>query len=286
MIDAPLYAQTNVRLVQEVSSAGFADADVIRVQQAYIFGRQLFSGAYRGSGKPLLAHLIGTASVLTRIGQPLDVIIAGLLHAAYALGEFGDGRTGMTDQKRTVVRVAVGDATETLIAHYTRLPWTRTSIPEMRGREHTLDAADRAALIIRLANELEDHHDGSVLFCANAEARLAQLADVKDTAIAIADALAIPELRTAMERVFTAALAERIPAAWRQCQDYTFFVAPASHRPRWIVSLRRCCDRHKTLTILARGVARPVRLARRPLESVSARLRVRRMPHALRRHHP
>ena len=42
---------------------------------------ETFPGTYRGSGKPFLAHLVGTASVLASLRARTPVVVTGLLHA-------------------------------------------------------------------------------------------------------------------------------------------------------------------------------------------------------------
>src|SRR5687767_15961282 len=101
------YAQTNLQLYTQLRRAGYTAEQLVPVRAGYDLAMQLFSASFRGSGKPLLAHLVGTASILAAIGQSRDIVLAGLLHAAYALGDFGDGRFGVSEAKRERVRKAV-----------------------------------------------------------------------------------------------------------------------------------------------------------------------------------
>src|SRR5262245_13883641 len=113
------YAQTNLQLYTQLRRAAYTDTDLGLVRAGYDLAMNLFSASFRGSGKPLLSHLVGTASILASIGRSPAVVTAGLLHAAYALGDFGDGRFGTTDAKRARVRMAVGSEVEDLVARYT-----------------------------------------------------------------------------------------------------------------------------------------------------------------------
>jgi len=79
----------------------------------------LFIGVLRSSDKTFLAHLVGTASILVDLKAPVEVVTAGLLHAAYATGEFGDGGRGITDSKRAQLERAFGQKIEEYVYGYT-----------------------------------------------------------------------------------------------------------------------------------------------------------------------
>src|SRR5919106_5061667 len=161
------YAQTNLQLYTQLRRAGYPDAQLTLVRSGYDLARRLCTASFRGSGKPLLAHLVGTASILASMRQPATVVTAGLLHAAYALGDFGDGRLGMTEPKRDRLRQTVGAEVENLVARYTAFDWNKHTIPSIRERVESLSPIERDVLVIRLANELEDHLDFGVLYCGN-----------------------------------------------------------------------------------------------------------------------
>lgn len=147
-------AQTNLQLYEQV--AAFSDADRLRVRDAYDLATELFSGRYRGNGKPFVAHLVGTASVLARHGAALEVVLAGLLHAAYQQGEFGSGRFGMTPRRRQRVRSVIGADAEALVARYTTYDWSR--VPD------NIDATDVPVVTMRIANELDECLDRGLLY--------------------------------------------------------------------------------------------------------------------------
>jgi (p)ppGpp synthase/HD superfamily hydrolase len=75
------YAQTNIQLYRQLDAEGYAAADVETVARAHEVALRLFPGIYRGSGKPFIAHLVGTASVLVSLRARNPVVITGLLHA-------------------------------------------------------------------------------------------------------------------------------------------------------------------------------------------------------------
>ena len=64
------FAQTNLQLLSQMQDAGYAAAEVDRVRAAYAAVLPLFAAHFRGSGKPFLAHLVGTASILATRSAP------------------------------------------------------------------------------------------------------------------------------------------------------------------------------------------------------------------------
>ena len=68
------YAQTNIQLYNQLAELGYTAEDVRRVHRGYGLAMQLFTGSYRGSGRPFLSHLVGTASVLASVRAPISTI--------------------------------------------------------------------------------------------------------------------------------------------------------------------------------------------------------------------
>ncbi|HCD56009.1 MAG TPA: hypothetical protein DEQ90_11340, partial [Halieaceae bacterium] len=83
------FAQTNLQLRRQLVALDYSEQDVTRVDTAYQLGVPLFSAQYRASGKPFIAHLVGTASILASHHAAVDTLIAGLLHATFMTGDFG-----------------------------------------------------------------------------------------------------------------------------------------------------------------------------------------------------
>lgn len=158
------YAQTNIQLYDQLQRGGYADADLARVRDAYGLVLRLFSGHFRPNGKAFISHLVGTASVLAAYDAAPNVVIAGLLHAAYSHGRFRDPRRGVTNAKRNRVRLVVGEAVEELIAKYAGFRWNRKKLLGLLERIESLDAAERDVILIRLANELEEHLDSGMRY--------------------------------------------------------------------------------------------------------------------------
>lgn len=160
-----LYAQTNLQLYNQVRQANYPESDFMQLAKAYELAMELFTGRYRANGKPFLAHLVGTASILVAQSAPMQVAIAGLLHAAYAQGDFGHSQFGITTAKRKYVKRFVSREVENLITQYTLLPWKATTLVDLRQRLTSLSEIENQVILMRLANELEDYLDLGMLYC-------------------------------------------------------------------------------------------------------------------------
>lgn len=232
------YAQTNIQLFNQLQLEGYSADDLSRIHAGYALATQLFSGLYRPSGKTFIAHVVGTASILAACGAPVWTVAAGLLHAAYEHGDFGDRPSGITQTRRTQVRNAVGEAAEARIARYAILHWRPHQILE---RLATLDSLDRDALFIRLANELEDHLDCGVLYCPNAESRRKRSEARSAIVVDLAAQLGYPSLATELEKVYRDTGVTEISAQLRNHGDRTraYLVLPTSYRKKFSVLLNR-----------------------------------------------
>ena len=241
------YAQTNLQLYRQMESQGYTADDLVSLRKAHDLAMRLTAAAFRGSGKPLLAHLVGTASILVSQRQPVDIVAAGLLHAAYALGDFGDGRYGITAAKRERVRRAVGERVEDLVNRYTTFDWNKRTIPMIRDRVGGLSAFEREVLVIRLANELEDHLDYGVLYCGNGEKRREYIRSPLNQSVEMARQIGLGQLAEELERAFQATLAADVPVALRTPNDYTYVQPPESLVPKAKVAARQFLDHRPRL---------------------------------------
>ena len=72
------YAQTNVQLFNQLQSEGYSARDRELVRLAYEFAMGLFTGLFLPSGKTFIDHLVGTASILTSLHVPVEVVAASV----------------------------------------------------------------------------------------------------------------------------------------------------------------------------------------------------------------
>ena len=235
--------QTNIRLYNDLLSRGYRDADMRSIRAAYDQSMWLFSSRFRASGKPFLAHAVGTAGILGLLQAPAPVLATGLLHAAYTHGDFGDGRTGLSEAKRAHVRRTVGDEVEGLVARYTALAWGESAVRALRGRVGGMSTDERAVLLVRLANELEDHLDRGITYCGDAEHRRQLIRSWLHICADLAEEMGHPELGSALTEVFRESLCVTPPPALATSQRISHTLLPASCRPRLLVRLRRVLAR-------------------------------------------
>ncbi|MCZ7527197.1 MAG: HD domain-containing protein [Acidimicrobiia bacterium] len=232
-------AQTNVQLYGQLRRAGWSEGDLIRLRGAYELATVLFSGALRPSGKTFVSHLVGTASVVASLGGRPDLVLAGLLHAAYAFGEWGDGSRRVTPRRREELRRVAGDGAEQLVAGYTDLPWNASALADLRSRADGLGPAERDLVLLRLANEVEDHLDEAMGYCGTPSDEMHRPARLGEMA-GLADALGLAPLAVALRGAAAAAPAwAEVPSGLRRVARASASVPPRSHWRRPVPAARR-----------------------------------------------
>lgn len=227
------FAQTNIQLYSQFREAGYSESDSLLVSQAYRLVTHLFTGRFRGSGKTFMAHLVGTASILGSLGVKAEIVVAGLLHAVYEFGDFGDGSKGISNRKRERVIKSIGSNVESYIVGYTALRWNDRTIPEIYDRLTDLNSFEREVLLMRLANELEDHLDLGVLYCGNVEKRLQHITATGDSIVAMATFLGFPTLAAALSQAFQETVSARLPPELRNQSDYSYCIPTSPSAQRW-----------------------------------------------------
>ena len=237
------YAQTNVQLFNQLKRQGYSKDDRQRVFQAYEFGMRIFSGLIFPSGKPFIDHLVGTASILASLRVPIELVAAGLIHAAYLHGDFGGFRTGVTPRNRQQVRRAVGSETEAYVVAYHRLPWISKQILALHDGVDELNSMARDVLLMRLANELEHHLDFGALYFARSErerkGHQRHIARHSPLLVTMAEKLGHPSLAAEMRATFNSLVCHegaRIPFN-ESPSMVAYLVVPKSYRLRLRISL-------------------------------------------------
>jgi (p)ppGpp synthase/HD superfamily hydrolase len=226
------FPQTNLQLYAQLVDLGYSDADLATVARSYELSMALFPGTYRASGKPFLAHLVGTAGIIATLRARAPVVATGLLHAAYTHGEFGNGWLGVSNAKRARVRAAVGPEIEDLVARYTALRWAPATIPAIRARLDAMTGLERDVLLVRLANELEDHLDLGILYPGDVPRRLRFMREDLPAAVEMAERLGYPELAESLTAAFDQIERAAVSPALRRTQVESFRLPFASHRLR------------------------------------------------------
>lgn len=232
------FAQTNLQLLTQLRQAGYSDADLNDVARAYQLVTQLFSGYFRGSGKTFVAHLVGTASILASLNAPIAIVVAGLLHAVYEFGEFGNGVRGISLAKRQRVRQVSGQAVEAYVANYTTLQWNAQTIPAISHQLEQMGLSERYVVLMRLANELEEHLDLGILYCRNFAKRRQFVDRSHESLVKLAELLGYPVLAQQLIQVFDAVRSTEVGAELRGQHDYSYLIPTLSLPQRWLGQFR------------------------------------------------
>jgi len=149
-------AQTNGALLQQMHDAGNPTDALRRIQRVYNECLELFLGQHRGSGRPFVCHLVGTASIVAQAGGSTDMIVAALCHSLFGYAVFRDGRTIYAPKNRNRIKEAIGADAFELVRQYDKFQWSNDAIAEMASRAAPGDDLTRSLWVIRLANEIDD----------------------------------------------------------------------------------------------------------------------------------
>ena len=122
-LETQYWPQTIVEIVSDAHAIGWSSEEMQQLWKVHVLMARLFSGRYRGSGRPFINHLAGTAALALRHGGGVTEVLAGYGHAAYEQGEFGRARQGASKANQRELRTAVGDAAEAIIADYAGFDW-------------------------------------------------------------------------------------------------------------------------------------------------------------------
>ena len=143
-------AQTNLELYAQAIALGTEQSERRRLADAYLFAlRQVFP-LVRGSGKPFISHLVGTASLVMESGCPDDWVIAALLHALYQRRvPFIGGLS--PESRRPLIARRFGEAVDNLVHGYTTF-----ESQNLAALTPELVKADPDVVTLRMADELED----------------------------------------------------------------------------------------------------------------------------------
>ena len=155
-IQATRPAQTNLQLYMQMIEKGYSEAEVGAVNTAYLFSINKVHLMYRGSGKPFICHLVGTASLMVNNKQPIEVVLAALMHALYQNRVPFEGYKDI-QKRREIIKSKFGTECDRLIYEYTE--FEMTGIKDINP--HSTEV-DNQVLLMRIADELEDLVDFSL----------------------------------------------------------------------------------------------------------------------------
>lgn len=170
-----------------------SEADLKRVQDAFLLGQRAHEGQLRKSGEPYFTHPVAIAHMLADMGGDADAIIAALLHdtvedtdvsLAQIRMEFGETVGNLIDGLTKMERSDMGDS-----------PSLDEQIETLR-KMFTLMQQDVRIMVIKLVDRL--HNMQTVEFLSPEKQRaLAQ--ETLDVYVKIADRLSMQDLRDELE---------------------------------------------------------------------------------------
>ena len=135
----------------------------------------------------------------------------------------------MTDARRAAVRQAIGEECEALVAAYTRLSWKPSAIEQLAGDLDSLNAGERVAVRVRLANELEDHLDLGMQYSRKTKATSSPRAG--DPLLVLAERLVGPDFSDALAAAIAADAERTVPAVLVRADTKSFRSEPAQEAP-------------------------------------------------------
>ena len=236
------YAQTNIQLFNQLCREGYSHSELAPIRNAYELAMRLFTGHFLASGRTQIAHIVGTASILSILHLPVEVVAAGLIHNAYVTGDFGDGRKGISEARRNRVRQAVGMDVEEYVYRFPALQWNSKTIPAIRDGLDTLDLIGRRVLLIRLADQLDHRRDlGGLYYHHSIEGCREHINRNGHLVVEIAGSLGFPALAAELERVFRETVLAEIPVELLDqiSRNRSRTIAPKSYRRRISIALRQ-----------------------------------------------
>lgn len=192
-------AQTNIQLFNQLTAAGYSQVDLERVRVAYDLACWMFGGMFRPCGKTFVAHLVGTASVLATLHADGELVAAGLVHAAYFSRQ--GGVEGWLARRRAV-QEKLGSQVHSDLACYRELKWNAETMLRVHREFSELEPGPRRALLIRLANELEEHLDLALLYSGEGKRSATMFPDADVILPELATRLGHDELARSLTEAF------------------------------------------------------------------------------------
>jgi len=213
MIPVYHYAITFPQLVAQAVEMRLDDEDMVRLRTGYDLAERMFDGLYRSHGSAFINHLVRTASIVMAHGGNVPTALAAMFHAAYMLDYFiMSRRRGFRPADRTELNNMIGPDAEEIVWEYTRLTWGKQAqVEDHLQNLDTYSPAVKSALVIRLANELEDFLDLAMLYRQNYSYGN-RIAALGKPCIDMAHRLGMSGLGDELKKAFEATAAGRIPA--------------------------------------------------------------------------
>ena len=244
-------AQTNLQLYNQLRRQGRSDEELRLVRAAYELACILYTGYFSADRRPFVAHVVGVASTLASVAQSAQLVAAGALHNVYGNGDFGDGlHNAAPESRRRQVREAVGHDVEDIVYRF-HLRRVRPMLDDgYRQSLERLAQTDMAVLLLDLADVLEKHIDGSVLYHGDGSWIAGPVDRHGEFLVELARRIGQPKLATMLEQRFAEVAADPgLPVVLR---------GPPGRKHRALVVPRSCRRRvYPVMVKCMRWLARP-----------------------------
>ena len=217
------FALTYPQLMNQALQRGWDEATLSRLRHTYECAEEWFDGFYRGQGEPFICHLVRTASIVLTEDQSVDAVIASLLHSSYSLGRFQNRRLEKaTEAERPMLQKQIGKKAEQIIWDFQHFPWyCREALDQHLGQFDSYGEMERQILVIRLANELEDHLDLGMVYRGTRSFK-EEMREYGPRSVALAKRLGRTWLAGELEETFTAHREARIPEELQTKKHFSY----------------------------------------------------------------
>jgi uronate dehydrogenase len=223
---APLvrdFALTYPQLVRQAITAGLDDQALRELRDVFEVAQRHFDGLYRAGGQPFICHLVRTASILLAESQPLPLVEAALLHAAYDAHRYEHStRAWPGRQARRRLRRDVGSDVEQIVWAFHELEWERIGTPEIELLAlPRASLQQRGVLALCIANDLENHLDLALWYRSGRRFQQRIESD-GPTIVRMARELRMTLLADELATVFQETLTQPLPVAvrWDRSQGF------------------------------------------------------------------
>jgi len=195
------HVQTIGPLLRQLHDAGFDASALAAARRAYDMAAELWAVNFQSSGRSFLCHVVGTAGLVASHGGSLPAILGAVLHAAYNTGDFGVRIRGATPKRRRRVQNVIGVEAEALVFRFYELgnqfdtDWDGILAD---GGASGLSVEDRAVLLIRICNDIDDLTDRPF----SSSERQKRIDDFFHASVALAEALERPDLAALLRETF------------------------------------------------------------------------------------
>ncbi|MEN8106981.1 MAG: DUF6817 domain-containing protein [Pseudomonadota bacterium] len=251
-----MYAQTNIQLFNQLQRDGYRAGQLRLIADAYFLATRLFAARVEASGKCFMAHVIGTASILSASVAPAELVAAGLVHNVYCNGDFGDYRKKVTEAKRRRIRDTIGEGAEQYVYRFAMQRWNAAGLRKTHEQLSGMQELDRRVVLLYLADQLEKHLGLEILYFRDYEQRCRHYREFGPLLVDMARQLGYSSLSHQLQEALQATLGSTIPAELRS-QD--------SHRFSYL-RIPESCQRKRTIPALlavSRGIRRMLRKTQR-----------------------